>query len=33
MTLATATSDGKPSLRVVLLKAFDERGFVFYTIF
>lgn len=31
MTLATATSDGKPSARVVLLKGFDERGFVFYT--
>ncbi len=31
MTLATATSDGKPSARIVLLKNFDERGFVFYT--
>jgi pyridoxamine 5'-phosphate oxidase len=31
MTVATATPDGKPSARVVLLKAFDERGFVFYT--
>ena len=31
MTLATATSDGKPSARVVLLKDFDARGFVFYT--
>jgi pyridoxamine 5'-phosphate oxidase len=31
MTLATATSDGVPSARVVLLKSFDERGFVFYT--
>jgi len=31
MTLATATSDGKPSARMVLLKNFDERGFVFYT--
>jgi pyridoxamine 5'-phosphate oxidase len=30
-TLATATSDGRPSARVVLLKGFDERGFVFYT--
>ncbi len=30
-TLATATPDGKPSARVVLLKGFDERGFVFYT--
>jgi pyridoxamine 5'-phosphate oxidase len=31
MTLATATRDGVPSARVVLLKGFDERGFVFYT--
>lgn len=31
MTLATATPDGIPSARVVLLKGFDERGFVFYT--
>lgn len=31
MTLATATSDGVPSARVVLLKGFDENGFVFYT--
>jgi pyridoxamine 5'-phosphate oxidase len=31
MTLATATSGGKPSARMVLLKGFDERGFVFYT--
>lgn len=31
MTLATATKDGTPSARVVLLKDFDERGFVFYT--
>jgi pyridoxamine 5'-phosphate oxidase len=31
MTLATATRDGKPSARIVLLKGFDERGFVFYT--
>jgi pyridoxamine 5'-phosphate oxidase len=31
MTLATATSDGKPSARVVLLKAVDKDGFVFYT--
>jgi pyridoxamine 5'-phosphate oxidase len=31
MTLATATRDGAPSARVVLLKAFDERGFVFFT--
>jgi pyridoxamine 5'-phosphate oxidase len=31
MTLATVTPDGKPSARVVLLKGFDARGFVFYT--
>jgi pyridoxamine 5'-phosphate oxidase len=31
MTLATATRDGKPSARMVLLKGFDQRGFVFYT--
>lgn len=31
MTLATATPDGKPSARIVLLKGFDARGFVFYT--
>jgi pyridoxamine 5'-phosphate oxidase len=31
MTLATATADGAPSARLVLLKAFDERGFVFFT--
>jgi pyridoxamine 5'-phosphate oxidase len=31
MTLATATPDGRPSARVVLLRGFDERGFVFYT--
>jgi len=31
MTLATATKAGKPSARIVLLKSFDERGFVFYT--
>lgn len=31
MTLATATQDGKPSARVVLLKDLNERGFVFYT--
>ena len=33
MTLATATSDGLPSARMVLLKGFDEQGFVFYTNF
>lgn len=31
MTLATAGADGAPSARVVLLKGFDARGFVFYT--
>ncbi len=30
-TLATATRDGRPSARMVLLKHVDERGFVFYT--
>jgi pyridoxamine 5'-phosphate oxidase len=31
MTLATATPDGRPSARVVLLKSFDARGFGFFT--
>ncbi len=31
MTIATTTPDGKPSARMVLLKDFDERGFVFFT--
>lgn len=31
MTLATATPDGHPSARVVLLKSADERGFAFFT--
>ncbi len=31
MTLATATKDGIPSARIVLLRGHDERGFVFYT--
>lgn len=31
MTVATVGSDGQPSQRIVLLKQFDERGFVFYT--
>ena len=31
MTLATASEDGTPSARTVLLKGFDERGFVFFT--
>ena len=30
MTLATATPDGKPSARVVLLKGIDTRGFTFF---
>ncbi len=33
MTLATVTSEGKPDARIVLLKGFDTRGFVFYTNF
>ncbi len=31
MSLATATKEGVPSVRMVLLKGADERGFVFYT--
>jgi pyridoxamine 5'-phosphate oxidase len=31
MALATATPEGAPSVRMVLLKGFDERGFVFFT--
>lgn len=31
MTLATVDNDGQPCARTVLLKAFDGRGFVFYT--
>lgn len=31
MTVATATRDAVPSARIVLLKGFDARGFVFYT--
>src|SRR6266705_272395 len=31
MALATASPDGRPSVRTVLLKGVDERGFVFYT--
>ena len=31
LTLATATRDGRPSAREVLLKSFDARGFVFFT--
>jgi pyridoxamine 5'-phosphate oxidase len=31
VALATAAADGRPSVRMVLLKGFDERGFVFFT--
>lgn len=31
MALATSTAEGAPSVRMVLLKGYDERGFVFYT--
>src|ERR1044071_789445 len=31
MALATATHDGRPSVRMVLLKGVDSRGFVFFT--
>ena len=31
MTLATATPDGRPSARIVLLRGFDDRGFSFFT--
>ncbi len=31
MTLATATPDGRPSARIVLLKGYDADGFVFFT--
>jgi pyridoxamine 5'-phosphate oxidase len=31
MALATATRDGRPSVRMVLLKSADERGFTFFT--
>ncbi|MGZ3851665.1 MAG: pyridoxamine 5'-phosphate oxidase [Flavisolibacter sp.] len=31
MTLATASSDGMPSARIMLLKGFDKNGFVFFT--
>lgn len=31
MTLSTATIDGKPSSRILLLRNFNEEGFVFYT--
>jgi pyridoxamine 5'-phosphate oxidase len=31
MSLATATAEGRPSVRIVLLKGFDQDGFVFFT--
>src|SRR6185437_446276 len=31
MSLATVAPDGRPTLRIVLLKHFDAQGFVFYT--
>ena len=31
MSLATVDADGKPNVRMVLMKGFDERGFLFYT--
>src|SRR5215831_711077 len=31
MTVATASADGIPSARIILLKGFDEKGFVFFT--
>src|SRR3954463_15681224 len=31
MTVASVGDDGRPSARIVLLKDFDARGFVFYT--
>ncbi len=31
MNLATSGNDGQPAIRAVLLKSYDERGFVFYT--
>ena len=31
MTLATCSSDGRPSARIVYLRGFDQRGFAFYT--
>jgi pyridoxamine 5'-phosphate oxidase len=31
MTLATATPEGRPAARVVLLRGYDERGFAFFT--
>src|SRR3546814_11403256 len=31
MTLATVDADGQPAARIVLVKGYDTRGFVFYT--
>lgn len=31
MSIATATRDGRPSVRIVYLRGWDERGFLFYT--
>ena len=31
MTVSTVSSEGKPSSRIVLLRGFDENGFIFYT--
>jgi pyridoxamine 5'-phosphate oxidase len=31
MTLATVNPDGKPAARIVLLKGFDQNGFIFFT--
>src|SRR3954447_23502431 len=31
MSLATASADARPSVRIVLLKSFDQEGFVFFT--
>ena len=33
MTLATVNQEGKPSARIVLLKGYDEKGFIFFTNF